>query len=246
MSVSKTAMSPRQAKSLLLPLAMSLKYGGLGQKAAESCFSAAYKEAPIRRGPELQRIGHHMPYSNLLGLWSRDKRFVAASGVPRLLALHGKNSFTTLVREVSPKSNPAEMMAVLQRYGNVRKTSREKYKLVNHYFMTTTPDDAAFEPIAFLLSDMSTMTRHLLRQKKDPRRDPRHFWQKAESTELSEAAAKKFFWYARKRGMIFLEELDDWLEAHKGSGMRKRQKRRRVGMTLFSVYSDSEVIDTAA
>jgi hypothetical protein len=63
-----------------------------------------------------------------------------------------------------------------------------------------------------------------------------------ETTGLSETTANKFIAFVRDRSLDFLEELDDWLEAHRGGESKNRGSRkfRRVGLGLFSIHSDFE------
>ena len=65
-----------------------------------------------------------------------------------------------------------------------------------------------------------------------------------ESFYVSDAIAKKFAAFARERSFLFLEELDDWLEAHRIAPTDGIRKRRRVGLGLFSIYSDYENAST--
>jgi hypothetical protein len=44
--------------------------------------------------------------------------------------------------------------------------------------------------------------------------------------------------FAKERSMLFLEEMDDWLQAHASAKAHGSKKRLRVGLGLFSIYSD--------
>jgi hypothetical protein len=238
----KMNISPRQAESLLFPLAMFLEIGGLSQKDAESSFASAYKKALIKRDLKIQHIGHHTRYQDMIWLWTKDKRFVSDTGQPRVLSGNGKNSFATLVREASPVSDPKDVLRIFLKFGNIRRTRSGDYKLVRSYFVSNTPDSIAFEPIAKFVADVSTTATHLLKRKKGLR-GPSHFWKRVETTELSDALARKFSSFAKERSQTFLEELDDWLGAHKSDSLRKYKRRRRVGVGVFSVFSDPEIVD---
>jgi len=241
----KTIISRHQAESLLFPLAMFLQIGGLSQKEAEASFSATFKKATAKHDLKIQHIGHHTRYQDIIGVWTKDKSFVSEAGQPRLLEPRGKNSFAALVRQVSPQAKASEVLAVFLRYGNVRKTREGKYELIRRFFVSNTPGTIAFEPIAKFVADVSTTARHLLSRKKD-QGGLSHFWKRVETTELSDALARRFSAFAKERSQTFLEELDDWLDAHKSESRRKHKKRRRVGVGVFSVYSDPEVIDSIA
>jgi hypothetical protein len=241
----KTVINRRQAEALLFPIAKFLQIGGLSQKDAGAIFSTAYRKALTKQELKIQHIGHHTHYQDIIGLWTKGRQFVSNTGCPRLLEETGRNSFATLVHEASPKYNPNEVLKILLRYGNVRQTRARKYKLVRRFFVSNTPNSIAFEPIAYFLADASTTARHLLKRNINSR-GPSHYWRRVETTELSDTLARKFSLFAKERSLTFLEELDDWLDAHKSESQRKHKKRRRVGVGVFSVYSDPEVIDPSA
>jgi hypothetical protein len=52
-----------------------------------------------------------------------------------------------------------------------------------------------------------------------------------------------FTQFVASRSLEFLEELDDWLETHRCAPRRKRSAHhsRRVGIGLFSIYSNPEM-----
>src|SRR5688500_7023240 len=129
----KTVINRRRAESLLFPLAKFLEIGGLNQKDAEASFSAAYRKALTKQDLKIQHIGHHTRYQDIIGLWTKDKRFVSNVGHPRVLEETGKNSFATLVHEASPKSELSDVLSIFLRYGNVRRTRSGKYKLVRRF-----------------------------------------------------------------------------------------------------------------
>jgi hypothetical protein len=179
-----------------------------------------------------------MPYADIVAAWMRRKQYLDSSGYPRILPLSGPHGFTTLVNKVSPGAKAQNVLSVLLRYRNVRRVKGGRYELVRPFFNTDSEKATAFEPIAYFLSDASaTLSRILKRQR--PPRCPEQFWRKVESIYVSEASATKFAAFARERSLLFLEELDDWLEAHcrTTSGVRRR---RRVGLGLFSIYSPPE------
>jgi hypothetical protein len=237
----RTAIDSQRATTLLYPLAAFLRAGGLNEDKARASFAAAFRKA--LKAPKTRRfdhIGHPTRYADIVALWARDKRFLDASGRPKLLSVHGKNGFNTLVRDASPSSNPDAVLSVFLRYGNVRKT-KGLYELVRPFFFSSRQKSMAFEPMAYFLSDASTTLSRILRRTSRTR-GPEVFWRKVESDHLSDAHAEKFLEFLRDRSLSFLEEIDDWLEAH--GAPRKHRRRtsmtRRTGLGLFTIYSDPE------
>jgi len=231
-----------RAEALLLPIANFLFAGGLSKRAAQQIFSSAFEKAKSAGGARrVDRIGHPTQYADVVALWAYDSRFVDLTGRPRQLSFRGKNEFTALIKAANPQSNARAVLAVLMRYGNVRRTKEAKYELIRPFFFASTRESVAFEPMAYFLSDAGhTLGRILKRTRR--LRGPELFWRKVESTRLTEAAAVRFTEFIRDRSLAFLEELDDWLEAQaeRRRGRGKQRKFRRVGLGLFSIHSDLE------
>jgi len=227
---------------LLYPIAAFLQEGGFSKIDAVNALSAAFERLQKRNSNRrMQHIGHTTPYADIIAAWTRNREYVDPSGRPRALHLSGPNSFASLVERTSPDTSVQMALTVLLRYRNIRRSKNGKYHLVKPFFYTNSNDATAFEPIAFFLSDASTTLADILKRQDGARR-PEPFWRKVESISVSDSIARKFVTFARERSLIFLEELDDWLEAHRDVSRSAPRKRRRVGLGLFSIYSDYEGI----
>jgi hypothetical protein len=184
-------------------------------------------------------IGHPTLYADVIGTWVRNKRFLDIEGRPRVLTFNGRSGFAALVRSAS-QADAKAVLAVLMRYGNVRRTSEGQYRLTRPFFYTTSRKTMAYEPVAYFLSDASTTLSRIL--KRTARwNGPDLFWQKTENKLISAATAKRFTAFAKERSLVFLDELDDWLEAHRDRKPNGRRQYRRLGLGVFSIYSDPEV-----
>ncbi|MDB6091493.1 MAG: hypothetical protein JWN85_4277 [Gammaproteobacteria bacterium] len=186
----------------------------------------------------MEHIGHPTPYADVVAAWMRRKQFVDSSGLPRILPLSGPTGFATLVQKVSPGTKVRTVLSVLMRYRNVRRTKDGRYELLRPFFYANSHKTTAFEPIAYFLNDATATLSQILKQRQA--RYPEQFWRKVESVYVSEAIARKFAAFARERSLLFLEELDDWLEAHRRTAVNGTTNRRRVGLGLFSIYSSPE------
>jgi hypothetical protein len=235
-----TKIDKKRASSLLYPIAAFLHAGGITDKAALDSFAAALKKVSKAAGArKMEHIGYPTQYADIVAMWVRNKRFLDRSGWPRRLLFNGRSGFSALVRSVSQQTDPDTALTVLMRYGNVKRTRRGEYQLVRPFFYTSGPKSMAYEPVAYFLSDASeTLSKILKRSRKW--RGPDLFWQKTENDRISEATAKKFTAFAKERSLVFLDELDDWLEAHRNTTANKRGPRRRIGLGIFSIYSDRE------
>jgi hypothetical protein len=239
-SHASTAIDRRRAESLLFPIAAFLRAGGLSRKECFSSFAAAYKKSLNAKPPrQMEHIGHPTAYADIVTVWTREKEYLDRHGRPRALSFRGHNEFASLVRKAAPKVDARKALDVLIAYGNVRKGRRGKYELVRLFFFASNQTKMAFEPVAFFLSDASSTLTRILRRRRVSR-TPELFWRKVESASISDADADKFNTFARERSMLFLEELDDWLEAHARDLKKYKGRFRRVGLGLFSIYSDPE------
>jgi hypothetical protein len=234
----KTQIGCRRAEALLYPIAAFLLTGGLTKAAAEKCFGTAIAKAQKTAGRRIEHIGHPSRYADVVASWTHDTRFLDRTGHPRPLLM---SEFRLLVRSVAPNLNSQTALSVLKRYGNVRNVSG-RYALIRPFFFTSSRSSMAFEPMAYFLSDASATLGRILRRNRSSR-EPELFWRKVETTGLSKRAAVAFTEFVASRSLEFLEELDDWLETHRCARGRKRRthQSRRVGIGLFSIYSNPEL-----
>jgi Family of unknown function (DUF6502) len=240
----RTTIDRRRAKSLLGPIAAFLREGGFTKRESLAILSSAFDGLQKRdKNRRMQHIGHPTAYADIIAAWTRNKEYIDSHGRPRALPLSGPKGFATLVRNVSPHTSARTVLSVLVRYRNVRRLKDGKYSLVKPFFYTNSDKTTAFEPIAYFLSDASaTLSQILKRQRRSLH--PERFWRKVESIYVSESIARQFAAFARDRSFLFLEELDDWLEAHRDAPTTRTRRRRRVGLGLFSIYSDDESAST--
>ncbi len=235
-----TTIDSKRAESLLYPIAAFFRAGGLSKKQLLSCLAAAFDASLSEKsGRQMEHIGHPIRYADIVTLWTRDKAFLDRSGIPRSLQFHGSTGFTGLVRRVDAGINPRDALNVLVSYGNVRQARHGKYELARPFFFASNRTKMAFEPLAFFLNDASATLSRILRRRRNSR-TPELFWRKVESDSISDADAKRFNAFASERSLLFLEELDDWLGAHSQPSTGASKKNRRVGLGMFSIYSDRE------
>src|ERR1700761_7608768 len=95
----------------------------MSSEAALANFSTAFERvSKLPNGRKLDHIGHPTRYTDIVGMWMRDKRFIDRCGRPRELPLDGPGGFRALVKSVAWQADPATVLSVLTRYGNVKKT----------------------------------------------------------------------------------------------------------------------------
>jgi hypothetical protein len=239
----RTSIDRLRAEALLFPLAAFLSASGWSKSDAERSFSRAFDLSLDTQGArQIKHIGNPTPYADMVALWMRDRRFIDSSGRSRPLPLQGRISFTTLVRDVSSKVDPQAALSVLMHFKNVRRTGRGRYKLVSPFFRAYSAKSLAFEPMANFLSDASDTLGRILKRKARSR-SADLFWRTAETSNLSEAGAKQFFTFSKERTLAFVNEIDEWLEAHRcgSTATTRKLKRRRIGLGVFSIFSGLEL-----
>jgi Family of unknown function (DUF6502) len=232
-----TIIGQHQAISLLYPIAAFFSSGGMSTAQSLTALAAAIDNVHKSEGRrELEHIGAPTCYADLIATWTRERRFLDSRGRPRALSLSGANGFASLVKRACAGRDPKSLLSVLVRYRNVRRLSNGKVQLVSPLFRTSAGSRMAFEPITYFLTDAASTLTHTLKST-NASASPDLFWRTVESIQISRANAKKFAEFAKKRSLLFLEEMDDWLQAHASEGARASKKPLRVGLGLFSIYS---------
>lgn len=234
----QTVIDRNQAISLLYPIAAFFNSGGMSKTEALAALNAATDYVTKSEGRrQLEHIGTPMCYLDLIANWTRERKFLDSRGRPRPLRLSGTNGFSALVKCSGTRRDPKKLLSVLMRYKNVRRLSDGRVQLVSPIFRASAGSKMAFEPIAYFMNDAaSTLTYTLKNVSASP--NPDLFWRTVESAQISKASAKKFTEFAKERSLLFLEELDDWLRAHASTRAAGSRKRLRVGLGVFSIYSE--------
>lgn len=237
----RTVVNKQRAKYLLHPVAAFLESGGFTKDESLAMLASAF-DAASKRTKSLDHIGHPFQYAHVVSAWTRRHKYLDVTGRPRSLPLGGKSGFSALVREISPTIDARVAIGILERYGTVQRTRNGRYRLAKLYFQTGNKKTQAYEPVAYFLGDASATLSRLLLGRRNLS-EPKPFWRKVYAIAVTRSIAKEFTEFARERGLIFLEELDDWLEAHRDSSVRAR-KGHMVGVGLFSIYDEMETMST--
>lgn len=232
----KTVITRDQAVALLYPIATFFNSVEMSRSQSLAALTAAIDDLRGAARKQLEHIGKPTCYSDLIATWTRERKFLDARGRPRPLTLSGPNGFAALARSVCAGREPKKLLSVLVRYKNVRRLRNGTYQLVSPFFCATTGSKVAFEPIAYFLNDVTSALTQLLKNPRTSQR-PHHFWRTVESAKISARNARKFGTFARERSLIFLEELDDWLQSHSDARCPGAGKQLRVGLGLFSIHS---------
>lgn len=232
-----TVIDRSRAVSLLFPIAAFFNSGGMSRAQSLAALTAAIEEVRRAEGKrKLEHIGAGTCYLDVIAAWTRQRKFLDPRGQPRSLPFSGANGFAALVRSAAAGRNPEEVLRVLVRFRNVRRLSNGRVQLVSPLFRASAGPRMAFEPIACFLNDASSTLTHTLKNTRASE-GPDLFWRTVESVQISKPNAKRFVEFARQRSLLFLFEMDDWLQAHASVKIHSSRKKIRVGLGLFSIYS---------
>jgi hypothetical protein len=222
------------AVQLVTPILAFLQASGMPMKMAESAFKIAWQKAlRIKSSVAVSNLPNAREYVEIVSVWTRHPDFIDKKGLPKQLTYRGKQGFYNLVTRVSPSLKPNDALRILTKYGNVKKLSDQTVKLVRPFFHVRSCGCLAFEPSARFLSDASAAVRTLLGKKQASAALPKLFWRTADTTRLPASAIPAYIEFARSRSLMFLQEIDDWLQSH--AKETNPSRGRRVGLGLFSI-----------
>jgi hypothetical protein len=99
------------------------------------------------------------------------------------------------------------------------------------------PGVLPYEPNAqFIVDAISSATRGM----GNGRASKALFWLNAEHKHIPQGHVKEFLHFVQSRGIVFLHEINDWLDQHaamESELVAKRRTLRRVGVGLFPICS---------
>lgn len=236
----KSVTPDSEALELFAPLVAFLRASGVSDQQLQDGFSASLSRARRKaKHIEVIRMGSYYRRGEIIDRWLRNPMFVNKAGKPLDLPLMGKLSIATLAKMAGVKDAPRSILRMLVKYGNVARAGRGKYRLVKRYMNYKAPGLLPFEPNAqFILDAISSATRGL----GNPNASKELFWLNAEHNYVPAPMTSQFLRYVHSRGIIFLHEINDWLDQYavrEPSAENTRKKLRRIGVGLFPFCSNS-------
>lgn len=187
---------------------------------------------------------------NLIANWKTQPEFLSKNGRPGDLSLRGNASFAELVRLSSPQVRPSKLLAVLLRYGAIRKLPSGKLRLTSKLFNCTHPSGQliAFEPSMAFLADAAKVLEDQVDVRNSRTRPPVRYWREVEDSTVPREFVDDFVAFTKRRVMVLMEEVEDWLDEHKLMGASgRRRDLMRLGIGIFSIAEKSaDNVDGAA
>ncbi|MBS0388529.1 MAG: hypothetical protein JSR15_08605 [Proteobacteria bacterium] len=231
-----------EVDDLLVPIVEFLQRSGFTPSDLQSEWRAAIRKcAHARKGVKVVRIGFDKLGLTLVSRWLRDPAFLNHVGRPDDLPIRGKRSIESLLKACAISLPVTAVVNSLARFGTVRRISPNRYRLVRRSVNFEVPHFIPFEPsFEFLIDAVRASTWGSgIEQKK-----PRLFWQNVASSRVPRRHAAEFLRFAKDRGLTFMHEINDWLEAHEGDSGTDAKKggpsgeAHRLGIGLFGICSN--------
>ncbi len=236
--VSRPAAQYPEIVALLRPIVIFLSRSGIPHADLAKEFDAALRGATQgAKKISIRRIGKTHWCTEIVDRWLRDPAYLNAVGKPKDIPLHGKISVEALVKVASVSGAPRKAVKLMEEFGAIQKTSKGTYRLVRRYTYYTIPEALPYEPnVEFLIDAVAAATRGLGGKQKQSL-----FWLRAQNGDLPKRHIADFLAYVRQRGLVFLQEVDDWLEQHaeaRSTSMSTSKKFGRLGIGLFPICAD--------
>ena len=177
----------------------------------------------------LNRVGR------ILGGWHQDPEFTGPYGLPLELDFEGHGpSFTRLVEQYGDGISPREMLDELKRIAVVNELSGSKVRVLSRSYIPQQSDSAVFQFMGVALRDLAETLDANLSEDQDEGYFERRVWTPSGIDSRDMAA---FDDLVNRKGMEFLETLDNWLSSRESDAENipvNRKIKVGVGVYLFS------------
>ena len=227
---------------LLIPIAAFLRRAGISKSQLTSEWKLAIQRTSRpKRELKVVKIGFEHLGSTTISRWLRDPKYLNHAGRPDDLPLRGHRSITSLLKEGGVDQSAKDVISLLLELGTITKVAASRYRLIRRSMNYTIPEYLPFEPNFRFLVDAA---RACTWGSGVPPRSPRLFWLNAYSTRVHHRYTNEFLRFAKDRGLSFMHEINDWLEAHeapntgRAPSRAKLAKMRRLGLGLYGICCD--------
>jgi hypothetical protein len=177
----------------------------------------------------LNRVGR------ILGGWHQDPEFTGPYGLPLELDFEGRGpSFTKLIEQYGDGVSPREMLGELKRIAVVTELSGSKVRVLSRSYIPQQSDAAVFQFMGVALRDLAETLDANLSDDEEEGYFERRVWT---PSGIDARDMSAFDELVNRKGMEFLETLDNWLSSRESDAEdipRNRKIKVGVGVYLFS------------
>jgi DNA-binding transcriptional MerR regulator len=230
---------------LLVPQIRFLRAAGVTLETITKILRHEFRRPPPKtRAGGLEHVSVELAdhCGNVIANWKAQPEFLSRNGRPGDLSRLGSSGFAKLVKLSAPGTPSKRILEVLVRYGAVKRLSNGKLRLMSKLFNCTHPSGhvIAFEPsVAFLADAARVLEDHVDTQESRARR-PVRFWREVEDATIPQEFVSEFSAFSRRRVMVLMEEVEDWLDQHRIVDIaHNRKKLVRLGIGIFAVAERS-------
>jgi hypothetical protein len=226
-----------KAKEVLMPIIAFLRRSGMTQRELQlECRRAIHRASASKL--KVAHIAFGQDSTNIVNRWLRDPAYLNAAGRPADLPLSGNRSIASLLKTCQVSLAPSKAVAMLVEFGVAKKVAARNYRLVRRLMDFGHSEYLPFEPNFRFLADATRVSTNRLR---NARKAPGLFWHCAYSLRIDSRNTQEFLRFAKQRSLLFMHEINDWLDEHESSeptNKRRPTRMRRLGVGLFGISSD--------
>lgn len=233
-----------EVSELISPIVRFLRASGVAQETLEAAIRSEYRRRHAgSKSRRVKRVGINNQCARLIANWKVLPRFLDHSGYPRDLHLRGAGGFLELAKISAQNVEPMLMLRVLQQYGAIAKTRSGRLRLKTKVFICKTPAGrvVAFEPNVQFITDAARVVDDQLRGSGSRGRSRGLYWRMVDNHWVPAKHIQAFIAFSKRRTMMLMEEIEDWLDEHEATGGSKvNSNLARLGIGLFTITERSK------
>lgn len=181
---------------------------------------------------------HGNRISQILSGWHTDEEFTDEQGLPKDLPATGETgSLSGLLKRYAGDLPHGAIRKEMQQRGLVEERKDGRVRVLKRDFVFSGLDPEIIRQMGITLHDHATTLEHNLNEE---RTSPQRFEGMADNARISPKAFRKFQDLVEKRGVSFLEEIDNWLSGNEVDASKDADARTaRLGVGVYLIYDES-------
>lgn len=175
--------------------------------------------------------------TRLLSAWHRDQDFLDTNGLPKLLPIDGKISFSLLVKRHAGDVPLKALMKEMIRVGVIEPTDNDQLRVLKQALIPSQSDPEALLRAGSVIHDMGATLHHNLYEG-DAEKALR-FERRASNRNIHPKHLSEFKDLVETEGQAFLVRMDNWLSDHEIEEGDEHSKPVRLGIGTY-VFEEKE------